>query len=242
MTVHPDATEPVTVAGDRTSIRFTEEMKGYVALHESDFAVGRDVGRSEGNFCMFHLTIEIPDIDQFLHDDLRRGACQGWVGADVLGGKLPVERGWFNLFVDDELEVGRKWMRYRLWFRDGAGHPLTLVGFKDVRDDAGFDVWSDTSTLFVRILAGHVDETHDADARVVAAGILDIWIRDFVKQLTTFRTTGPTVSDRVRAMRVFGSTFLAQLGQVYVCARHGSRATPPGGTHTEGTTTEQASG
>lgn len=201
-----------------TSVRFTEEMKGHVGLGEQDFEAGVARGRSEGTFCMFHLTIEVPDIDAFRDDPLRAGTCQGWVGAEVLGGDMPVERGVFNLFVDDA-DPGRKWMRYRLWFRDAAGHPLTLVGFKDVYDDAGFDVWSDTSTLYTRILAGHVDEGDDGDARVVAAGILRIWARDFLRQLTTFRTQGPTIADRWRALRLFGATFVAQLYGVYISRR-----------------------
>ena len=69
----------------------------------------------------------------------------------------------FNLFVDTE--PGVKHMLYRLWFRDGVGHPLTLTGFKLVRDDAGFDVWKDTTTLFTRVLRGHVEEGGDDGGR-----------------------------------------------------------------------------
>ena len=49
-------------------------------------------------------------------------------------------------------------MRYRLWFRDCAGNPLTMNGFKDVGDDAGLDMWKDTTSLFVNLLTGHVEE------------------------------------------------------------------------------------
>ena len=31
-----------------------------------------------------------------------------------------------------------------------------MSGFKLVRDDAGFDVWRDTTTLFTRVYRGHV--------------------------------------------------------------------------------------
>jgi hypothetical protein len=37
------------------------------------------------------------------------------------------------------------------------GPPADLTGFKLVRDDAGFDVWKDTTTLFTHVLRGHVD-------------------------------------------------------------------------------------
>ena len=62
----------------------------------------------------------------------------------------------FNLFVD--VEPGVKHMLYRLCFYDGVGHPLTMIGYKVVENDAGFDVWKDTTTLFTRVLRGHVAE------------------------------------------------------------------------------------
>ncbi len=77
--------------------------------------------------------------------------------SDALGGQLPVERGDFNLFVDVDRDPHRKRMLYRLHFADANGHPLTLTGFKVVEDDPGIDsIWGDTSTLFTRVLAGHV--------------------------------------------------------------------------------------
>jgi cholesterol oxidase len=51
---------------------------------------------------MFHLTIEVPDIDRFGTDPLRSAGAIGYLRCDALGGQLPVERGWFNLFVDTE--------------------------------------------------------------------------------------------------------------------------------------------
>src|SRR5205823_14850915 len=90
----------------------------------------------------------------------------------ALGGVRPVERGTFNLFV--EQGDGSDRMLYRLLFEDGAGRPLTLSGFKVVRDDPGFDLWSDTTTLYTRILAGHVEAAGGPAAGVVAAGVLRI--------------------------------------------------------------------
>ena len=82
-------------------------------------------------------------------------------------------------------------MLYRLWFRDGVGHPLTMTGFKLVENDAGFDVWKDTTTLFTRVLQGHVAEGDDDTATVLASpGSIIIRARDFAKQLTTFRAGG----------------------------------------------------
>ena len=97
---------------------------------------------------------------------MRQAGAFGWVECDALGGRLAVERGVFNLFVDTE--PGVKHMLYRLFFRDGVGHPLTMTGYKLVRDDAGFDVWQDTTTLFTRVLRGHVEDFDEDGAELVA--------------------------------------------------------------------------
>ena len=65
-------------------------------------------------------------------------------------------------------------MLYRLWFHDGVGHPLTMTGYKLVENDAGFDVWKDTTTLFTRVLRGHVAEGDDDTRRSSASGIIII--------------------------------------------------------------------
>lgn len=188
------------------TVRFTEEMLGHVTFGESDFARGAQPNRDGSGAFMFHLTIEVQDIESFSHDPLRPATAVGYVKSDALGGKLAVEQGWFNLFVD--VEPGVKHMLYRLWFRDGVGHPLTMTGFKLVKDDAGFDIWKDTTTLFTTLLAGHVEEGDDQGAEVHARGILYIRPADFATQVTTFR--GDT-----RSVVRFGRLFAATLWRTY---------------------------
>ena len=197
-----------------SSVRFTEEMLGHVTFGEADFARGAQPERDGSAAFKFHLTIEVADIAAFGADPLRPATATGWVHCDALGGRLAVERGWFNLFVD--VEPGVKHMLYRLWFRDGVGHPLTMTGFKLVSDDAGFDVWKDTTTLFTRVLRGHVAEGDDDGAEIVASGIIVIRARDFAKQLTTFRAGGPGVGAQVGAVTKFGVIFVRQLAETYL--------------------------
>ena len=197
-----------------SSVRFTEEMLGHVTFGELDFARGAQQNRDGSGAFKFHLTIEVEDIEAFGNDPLRPATAIGWVECDALGGRLPVERGWFNLFVD--VEPGVKHMLYRLWFRDGVGHPLTMTGFKLVKDDAGFDVWKDTTTLFTRVLQGHVAEGADETATVIASGIIIIRARDFAKQLTTFRAGGPSIGNQVGALGKFGVIFVQQLAEAYL--------------------------
>ena len=103
-------------------------------------------------------------------------------------------------------------MLYRLYFSDGVGHPLTLTGYKVVEDDAGFDVWRDTTTLFTHVLRGHVGEEAGGEPEVVASGIIHIHLGDFARQLTTFRCDPPT---RLDALARFGALFAGDLWDVY---------------------------
>jgi hypothetical protein len=202
------------------SVRFTEEMLGHVTFGEDDFGRGAAPERDGAGALKFHLTIVVDDIDRFGTDPLRHAGAYGYLVCDALGGRLPIEHGAFNLFVDTEPGVKR--MLYRLYFRDGTGHPLTLSGYKLIKDDAGFDVWRDTTTLFTRVLRGHVDEHAEPSAEIVASGVLRIRARDFARQLTTFRAGGPDMGAKLRALTKFNVIFLGQLAEAYL--RKGRRA------------------
>jgi hypothetical protein len=198
---------------DPTKLRFTEEMKGYVTFGERDYDAGFREGRKSGTFLMFHLTIEVDGVERFVSDPEREATAKGYVRCEALGGRLPVEKGVFNLFVYEK-DPSRRRMLYRLFFR-GDGHPLTLSGFKVIEDDPGSDLWTDTTTLFTRILRGHVKPEDEPQAQIVASGIINIHLLDFFRQLTTFRTEGPTPAERASALTRFGKLFLGDLWDVY---------------------------
>ena len=192
------------------SVRFTEQMKGYLSLGSTDPLTGWREGRLLGHRFMFELTIEVPDVETFVASGDHEGTAVGYVDCDLLGGQLPVERGWFNLFVATA-DVGTREMRYRLWVRDLAGAPVTMYGFKVVRDDPGLDLWRDTSTLHITLLRGHVPPGEDGT--VVGAGLLRILPRDFARQLTTFRAGG---AGPVASLARFGAFFGKSLRDVYL--------------------------
>jgi cholesterol oxidase len=210
-----DDVAEVVVAAQASGLLFTEQMKGFVALGVDDPQTGHDQGKQSKDRLMFELTISVDDVDRFVAEPGHQGSAEGYVDSDLLGGRLEVERGWFNLFVEDD-DPDQRQMRYRLWLSGPGGNPMTFVGVKEVRDETGLDVWRDTSTLYVRILDGHheppADGRDDEDAAVLAAGIITIHIPDFMKQLTTFRTWGESP---MGAMEGFGRLFLGQLWDVY---------------------------
>jgi predicted patatin/cPLA2 family phospholipase len=197
-----------------TRLSFTEDMKGYVALGESDFERGFRLGRERKTFLHCHMTIEVDGVNRFVTRPEHEAGMSGTVFCDELGGTLPITSGTFNLFVD-EGDPTKKRMLYRLGFEDGAGNPLTLSGFKVIEDDPGLDAWSDTTTLYTRIFRGEVGADQEEGAEAVAAGIIRITMLDFLKQLTTFRVQGPTLSDRASALGRFGQLFLGKLWDVY---------------------------
>jgi len=197
-----------------TSFQFTEDMKGFVTLGQTNFQDGYDQGKASGTRLMFHLTIRSNDLDNFLDSTQHEAETIGYVDAPSFGGKRPVEKGTFNLFVH-AADRNRREMRYRLFFRDGAGQPLTLSGFKDVHNDAGPDVWKDTTTLFTNIFGGHIEATAEASAKVLATGILRIELLDFLKELTTVRASGETFAERTQAVERFGKYFMGSLWETY---------------------------
>ncbi|MEA2358684.1 MAG: hypothetical protein QOI62_1944 [Solirubrobacteraceae bacterium] len=202
-----------------TALSFRDRMDGFVSFEETDYNQAWLDGRSAGRRCSFDLEIAISDVEGFLADRAHAGTCTGTIGCPELGGELAVERGVYNMFLDDGRREAR--MRYRLFARDRDGRELTLSGFKELDDDPNFDVWTDTTTLFVRLLSGHVDEDeeladpHGMAARTVATGVLRISFRGFMALLGSVRTEGGTAGQRAEAVARFGRLFAGELWRVY---------------------------
>jgi cholesterol oxidase len=212
----PAVAAPVVAAAvapsrSASTLSFTEEMTGFFTFDETDPTVGERRGRAHDRQLMFHLTITADDVDRFLTTPAHEARAEGWLESPALGGRLPVTAGTFNLFVPSDAPRARR-MTYRLFFTDAEGHPLTLSGRKEVRDDSVLDIWSDTSTLYFQLLRGHVDAAAEVTAPTCGAGVVHIRIEDFAHQLTTVRTTGP---GRAESLLDFGHFFLGELWDVY---------------------------
>jgi predicted patatin/cPLA2 family phospholipase len=174
-------------AEDTTELRFTETMRGAIGFGIDDPEQAWKA--SAGGELAVRLTVEVDGVSRFLGDPEHEAGLSGEVKSEVFGGTLPVEGGTFNLFVD--APDGRRRMLYRVFFSDGAGHPLTITGEKRVPQLPTRGPWTDTTTLYVRVLRGHVDADGDDQAQVVGAGVLRISLPGFLRQLSTFRATDP---------------------------------------------------
>jgi cholesterol oxidase len=198
------------------SLQFTERMIGAFSFGEDNYEAGFRPGRTDANGILFRLTIGTADVSAFIADPRHEAVPTGYIKCESLGGTLPVLDGAFNLFVDEGGAI--RHMLYRLYFADATGRPLTLAGFKNVNPGPITRVWPETSTLYTRILSGHIpvsDGGETVSDGIVGSGILHIRPLDFAVQLTTFRVHGPTWSGRVRALDEFGTLFMSELWQVF---------------------------
>ncbi len=207
---------------DAVSLAFTEEMKGFISFGAEDFETGFHAGQRSGTAFMFHLTITADDIDRFISNPEHAAQAEGWIESDALGGRLEVSRGDFNLFVNQP-EPGTRRMLYRLEFADGEQHPLTMTGYKVVSHGQLLHVWPQTTTLYTRVLAGHVAAADEDSAQVLASGVIHILPLDFARQMTTFRVHPP---DRVDALGKFGGLFAGELWDVYKPGASARQAAP----------------
>jgi cholesterol oxidase len=196
---------------ERTSLSFTEEMKGHYTDGENAPGPGEEAGRVAGRSLGFRLTITVDDVERFLEEPEHTAQAEGWIDAAGFGGRCQVERGWFNLFSPGET-LDRRLMRYRLHFTDETNRPRTLSGWKDIRRHPANRVWPDTTTLYFRLLDGHVPNGEDDNAQLTGAGILRLGMDDFARQLTTFRTDGP---HGLSALERFAGFFLGELWDLY---------------------------
>ena len=201
----------------KTSIRFSEEMTGFLSRDELlDYDKAFRQGQQSGVACSFNLTIRIADVDFFVDSPKEEAAIDGTVDCLMLGGECDVVKGIFNLLVDavpgqDDV----KNMRYRLFLKAPGGSLYTLSGRKVVKDDGTLHIWRDTTTLFTKILAGHVSEDAEATANVVASGILHLHPLEFAKLLKSMTADGPSIVARVGALEKFAKLFLGTLWEIY---------------------------
>lgn len=203
-------------APDAVGVTFTETMKGWASTTpDRDYEVSRRNGRREGNRIEFTVTIEAPDLDAMLSDPEHRADLSGTVDAPFLAdGPLTVRDGRFHLLVRDPQHPLVRRMIYRMPLAAPDGTRYYLEGYKAVHDDRGFDVWSDTTTLFVDVHAGA-----DATGPLVARGIATIGINAFRRVLSSMRPlNAPGRVEGARALARFGRFFAGSLSEIYASA------------------------
>ena len=194
---------------EKLGITFRETMAGGFALGATDPRAGHTQGNREGTALAMHATVSISDLDGFIRDPEHCGRIHGNIDFDPFGHGLAAPTGVFNLFSPTD-NPAMKYMVYELGF-EYDGQSYYLAGRKEVHDDVGFDLWSDTTTLLARLHRGT-----GVDGEVVGAGVLSLGVTDLIKLVSTMRVTGaesPTA--KAAAYAKFGRFFMAELWDSY---------------------------
>ena len=190
-------------------LTFRETMAGWFALGETDPKAGAEKGKAAGTHLTMNATIDIQDLKRFVSDPNHAGRITGHISTAALGDNLPAKGGTFNLFHPSG-NPKLKWMVYELAFeRDGQDY--YLAGKKEVQDDPGFDLWTDTTSLLTQLHKGT-----DTTGPVIGAGILTLSLTGLLKLVSTVHATNATsTKESAEAILEFGRFFLGQLWDTY---------------------------
>lgn len=202
--------EPVAL---KLGLQFTETMRGYFSAQvKDDYQAAAQRGEQDNDKFEFTLTVISDDLDRMLTDPAHYARMLGSVTAPSLSANpLTVTEGEFNLFIDDPDQTGTRQMRYRMKLTDDDGKEYFFTGFKVIHQDPGFDVWADTTTLFITVYDG-IDDA----APVLGRGILHILPEDFLRQMTTLQVkNAKTIGQRLEATARFGRFFAGVVFETY---------------------------
>ena len=204
--------QPQQAQTSTQGVQFTETMKGYFSLGEqNDYEAGFNKGKSDSPF-EFTLTIRSEDAQTFVSDKDHQAPMIGSMVAPALS-KAPMtaQNATFNLFVEDPTDPDMKKMKYEAKLSTVEGKTYFFEGFKSVKNDKGFDVWKDTTTLFITI--------YDGDSKagpVLGKGKLIIEVADFAKQITTMKAINtPDDGHALKAVAAFGKFFAGNVFDTY---------------------------
>jgi hypothetical protein len=192
-----------------SGIQFKEVMAGGFALGVKVPSEGLHQGNRLDTALAIHVTVAIDDMDRLINEPEHAAQLSGTIDFAPMGMGIEANCGVFNLFCPTN-EPKLKLMIYELGF-EHEGEAYYLAGKKEVRDDPGFDLWSDTTTLLTQLHKG-TDKSGD----VVGAGILTLGVTDLIKLVSTITVTNAdSATDKLKTISKFGSFFLGELWDTY---------------------------
>ncbi|ELS02362.1 putative esterase of the alpha-beta hydrolase superfamily [Xenococcus sp. PCC 7305] len=205
----PFTNEITQMKENQLGITFRETMAGSFSLENTDPRAGETQGKAEKTHLAMHATVNIRDLERFISDPNHLGSITGHIDFSLFGENIPAKTGVFNLFSPtDQPEL--KLMIYELAFSH-KGQDYYLAGKKEVRDDPGFDLWSDTTTLYCQLHQGT-----DKSGTVVGAGVLSLNVAELAKLVSTMRVTNAeSLPEKTKALFDFGKFFLGELWDSY---------------------------
>ncbi|MFB9891380.1 hypothetical protein [Planobispora takensis] len=190
-----------------TGLVFHETMSGPFAMGVDTPQEGERVGRRTGWRLRLHSTVTIGNVDRFVADPQHTAALSGEIELPGITRRIPFRNGTFQLFVPSR-GAGLRLMTYEAEF-EHAGARHRFAGEKRVRDDFGFDLMPDTTTLHSRLY-------RNGDA-VEGGGVLRIGLAGLARMIASMRAREAASPDEAaRAMAVFGLLFGRNLREAYL--------------------------
>jgi cholesterol oxidase len=209
----PRGAAVAAAAAGVAGIRFTETMRGFFStVVKDDYEAAAKQGKESGSAMEFTLTVQSDDLNAMIEQPGHAAWMIGTVASAALSAQpLTVVKGTFNLFVDDPTGVGVRRMVYRMTLAAEEGRTFFFEGFKKVDPSSLFELWPQTTTLYVTVHTGE-----DAAGPVLGQGILHIEPADFARQMTTFKVTGAAdAKQQLEGAARFGTFFAGVLYDAY---------------------------
>lgn len=190
-------------------ITFQETMTGGFVLGETNPRLGATKGKTANTILIMNATITIDNLNRFIADSNHTGSMVGCITFAPFGDNIPAKNGIFNLFSPTDMPK-LKLMVYELAFEHN-GQDYYLAGKKEVQDNQGFDLWTDTTTLYTQLHHGR-----DKTSPVVGSGILSLGGVELVKLVSTLNATNAdSTIEQAQTILKFGQFFLGQLWDTY---------------------------
>ena len=163
---------------------FKETMSGWIGKGKNDFAEGETKGKRDKTRIEFKVSISIANLAHFLDISHHYAALTGTVSAKPLGDNLKIKDGRFGLFTINP-ETGHRQMTYTFRFNTREGPEYFLRGFKVLKDDPGFDLLDDMTTLYTTIHSGP-----NESAPVYGTGIMKFRLTDTLELMKSLKVVG----------------------------------------------------
>jgi len=188
-------------------ISFREAMTGRISFGQTDPMTGAD--DSNGVPLVLRASIDIRNMDGFVADSTHTGEMVGHIYSPRLGGNLPSTGAVFRLFSPSG-DPSMTEMVYEMGFKSD-GKQYWLAGRKTVRISLPFNLWHDTTTLYVTLHEG------DRYGPIVAAGVLSLGVFDLMRLMSTFHATGcEGIGQALGTIVKFAGFFMRELWRTYV--------------------------
>lgn len=190
-------------------VTFREKMIGGFALGVTDPKEGMKKGKAEGTKLSLNVSIIVHDLRKFISNVKHTGLIFGNIDFSAFGGKILAKSGKFNLFSPTD-DADLKVLVYELCF-EYNGDDYFLSGKKMIKDDPGFDLWKDTTTLFT-----HMHRGSDKTGTIIGAGILELKPRELMKLISSMHITNAgSTKEKIKATREFGQFFMGEFWDSY---------------------------